>query len=94
MTKTRHQALCDALLARGETQLVHPNVTRWTIFTRRYRGERLDKTGELVPSASTRLLWFVSRAGTLRMGPSVTQSVRVKPRIVGMLLLEGGYKRS
>jgi hypothetical protein len=92
MAKTKHQALCDAFTARGERRIVRPNVTKWTIFSRTWMGLR-GPTGELVPAASTELVWYVSRGGSLRQGLTVGDAIRVKEIVRDRLLVEGGYVR-
>jgi hypothetical protein len=77
MPATIHDRLVAALTARGET-LVPGRSTKYTVLTRTKRD-----TGESLG------FYFVGRAGALRVGRKVTESIPVSEAIKKKLLGEG-----
>jgi hypothetical protein len=77
MPATIHHRLVAALIARGES-LVPKRSTKYTVLTRTRRD-----TGESLG------FYFVGRAGALRVGRTVTESIPV-PETIKKRLLSGG----
>jgi hypothetical protein len=77
MPATIHDRLVAALIARGES-LVPKRSTKYTALTRTKRD-----TGESLG------FYFVGRAGALRVGRKVTESIPVSEGIKKRLLGEG-----
>jgi hypothetical protein len=74
MPATIHDRLVAALRARGET-MVPGRSSRYTVFTRTCR-----ETGQKIG------FYFVGRAGALRVGRTVTESIPVPATIRRRLL--------
>jgi hypothetical protein len=77
MPATIHDRLVAALIARGES-LVPNRSTKYTVLTRTRRD-----TGESLG------FYFVGRAGALRVGRKVTESIPLSDAIKKRLLGEG-----
>ena len=82
----RGDAVCRALLARGELELESPDPTV-RVFVRRWHGERTG-LGKLI-EAPYATYWYVGPKALVRVGSRRETSRPVRPEIVALLVAEG-----